>query len=204
MTEFEKMIKGKIYDPSDESIVALRKKAHTLSNRYNRIIEEDDPERRQILDELIPNNNYVYLQGPIYFDYGINTKFGWGCYANFNFTVLDVCPITVGNNVFFGPNVSLVTPIHPFIKEERILYLNERNVYTDKEYAKPIVIKDNCWIAANVVVCGGVTIGEGTIIGAGSVVTRDIPSGVFAAGNPCRVIRPITEKDSIYLKKELF
>ena len=96
-----------------------------------------------------------------------------------------------------GPNVSLLTPMHPFRFQERNIYKREDGVYTDQEYAKPITIGDNCWLAGNVTVCGGVTIGSGSVIGAGSVVTRDIPSGVLAAGNPCRVIREITEEDRL-------
>ena len=204
MTEEEKMIKGMIYDGSVDCLLNQRTKAHKLCNQYNKTEDDNDPRRKEILDELVPNNNGVYLQGPIYFDYGVNTSFGKHCYANFHLTILDICPVTIGDNVFIGPNVSLVTPIHPFLPEERNLYRNENGRITDKEYAKPITIKSNCWIASNVTICGGVTIGEGVVIGAGSVVTRDIPDGVFAAGNPCKIIRKITKEDSIYLKKELF
>ena len=116
---------------------------------------------------------------------------------NFNFTCLDCAPVKIGCNVFMGPNVSLLTPMHPFRFQERNIYKREDGVYTDREYAKPITIGDNCWLAGNVTVCGGVTIGSGSVIGAGSVVTRDIPSGVLAAGNPCRVIREITEEDRL-------
>ena len=204
MTEEQKMIKGMIYDSSDDYLSSSRKKAHKLCQQYNKIEEDDNPKRTEIISELIPNNNGVYLQGPIYFDYGKYTCFGKGCYANFNFTVLDVCPVTIGDNVFFGPNVSVVTPIHPLLHDERKMYVNKLGRVTDMEYAKPITIKSNTWIASNVTICGGVTIGEGCVIGAGSVVTRDIPDGVFAAGNPCKVIRKITQVDSIYLKKDLF
>ena len=103
-----------------------------------------------------------------------------------------------------GPNVSIVTPIHPFLAKERNTYVNEKGKITDKEYAAPIVIEGNNWIASNVTICGGVTIGEGSVIGAGSVVIRDIPKNSLAAGNPCRVIRELTEQDSIYLKSKLF
>ena len=98
----------------------------------------------------------------------------------------------------------IASPVHPLLPNERNMYYDENNILTDKEYGKPIVIKKNCWIASNVVICGGVTIGEGCVIGAGSVVTKDIPDGVFAAGNPCKVIRKITEEDSIYKKEELW
>ena len=204
MSEKEKMLAGRIYDPTDEELTILRTKAHRLSQHYNTLFEDDDL-RNTIIDELIPSKGEgLYLQGPIYFDYGIFTSFGKNCYANFNFTVLDVCPVNIGSNVFFGPNCSLMTPRHPLRWQERnIKFKDDKTVYDD-EYAKPINIGDNCWIAANVVITGGVTIGEGCVIGAGSVVTKDIPENSLAAGNPCKVIREINEKDSIKYKKELF
>ena len=147
----------------------------------------------------------VYLQGPIYFDFGKNIKMGRNSYANFNFTALDICEITSGDNVFIGPNVSLLTPLHPLCWQDRNPYFNEKtgNV-TDREYGAPITIGDNCWIAGNVTVCAGVTIGEGCVIGAGSVVTRDIPANSLAFGNPCRVSRRITDADRLENHPELF
>ena len=196
MTEKEKMFAGKLYDPSDEELATLRTKAHNLSQDYNKTYETEEDRRKEILDELIPNRKEgVYLQGPIQFDYGAFTTIGENTYANFNFTVLDCAPVTIGDNVFFGPNVSILTPVHPIRYEERNQYRKEDGQMTDREYAKPITIGSNCWIAGNVTICGGVTIGEGSVIGAGSVVTRDIPSGVVAAGVPCRVIRDITDED---------
>ena len=203
MTEKEKMIAGMIYDPSESELQTLRTAAHKLCNAYNKL-DEDDEARTEVLSKLLPRGNGVYLQGPIYFDYGLFTTFGKNCYANFNLTVLDCCPVTIGDNVFIGTGVSIVTPVHPLLPTERNMYEKPDGVLTDKEYAKPITIGSNCWIASNVTVCGGVTIGDNSVIGAGSVVTRDVPSGVFAAGNPCRVIRKLTEKDSIYLKSNLW
>ena len=203
MTEQEKMIAGKIYDPNESELQTMRTYAHKMCNRYNKL-DEDDEQRKEILDMLIDQNNGVYLQGPIYFDYGEFTTFGKNCYANFNFTVLDCAPVTIGDNVYFGPNVTIATPMHPLLAKERNMFKREDGVMTDYEYAKPITIKSDCWIASNVVICGGVTIGQGTVIGAGSVVTRDIPDGVLAAGNPCKVIRKLTEQDSIKLKKQLW
>lgn len=203
MTEQEKMLSSKIYDPNDEELLTMRRYAHKMCNRYN-ALDEDDEKRKEILDMLIDENNGVYLQGPIFFDYGEFTTFGKNCYANFNFTVLDCAPVTIGDNVYFGPNVSIVPPVHPLLASERNMYARADGVLTDNEYAKPVTIKSNCWIASNVVICGGVTIGEGCVIGAGSVVTRDIPAGTFAAGNPCKVIRKLTEADSIKLKKTLW
>lgn len=198
MTEREKMEKGMLYDPADEELVKLRAKAHQLSKDYNDTYETEKEKRAAILTELLPNGNNCYLQGPIQFDYGYLTEFGDDCYANFNLVVLDCCPVKVGKNVMFGPNCSLMPPVHPMLAEERNGMVLADGSFYYREYAKPIVIGDGCWLASNVTVCGGVTIGEGTVIGAGSVVTRDIPSGVFAAGNPCRVIRRLTEKDRIF------
>ena len=197
------MLAGMIYDPSDEELQRLRTAAHKLCNAYNKL-DEDDDKRNEILDKLLPNGNGVYLQGPVYFDYGLFTTFGKRCYANFNLTVLDCCPVTIGDDVFIGTGVSIVTPVHPLLPAERNMCAKANGVLTDKEYAKPITIGSNCWIASNVTICGGVTIGDGCVIGAGSVVTRDVPSGVFAAGNPCKVIRKLTKEDSIYLKPQLW
>ena len=205
MTEKEKMLQGKIYDSSDETLMRMRVRAHRLSKDYNDTYEDEVEKRAEILKKLVPEmGKDTYIQGPVQFDYGVYTRFGERCFANFNFTVLDCCPVIIGNDVFFGPNCTLATPVHPLLFEERKLQYKENGAAFDYEYAKPIVIQDGCWIAANVTVCGGVTIGEHSVIGAGSVITRDIPAGTFAAGNPCRVIREITEKDSIILKKELF
>ena len=146
----------------------------------------------------------VYLQGPVYFDYGIFTTMGENCYANFNFTVMDTCPVSIGDNVFFGPNCTIATPVHPFRWQERNIKYKEDGTAYDDEYGKPVKIGSNCWIASNVVIAGGVNIGEGCVIGAGCVVTRDIPANSLAVGNPCRVIRSITEEDSVKYRKELF
>lgn len=205
MTEKEKMISGKLYDPSDKELEALRIQAHRLSKDYNDTYEDEEEKREEILSKLIPNRSEgVYIQGPIQFDYGVFTTLGKNFYANFNLTVLDVCPVTIGDNVLIGPNCSIMTPVHPFRYQDRNIRQREDGSLYDYEYAKPITIKENCWLAANVTVCGGVTINEGCVIGAGSVVTRDIPPNSLAAGNPCKVIRQITEDDAIELKKELF
>ncbi len=183
MTEFEKMIAGELYNPADDELYELRTKAHRLCQDYNKLYDTDEEAREKILRELMPNADPdMYLQGPVYFDYGINIYTGKNFYANFSLTILDVCPVTIGDNVMIGTNVSLLTPVHPLKWQERNELL---------EYAKPIIIGDNCWLAGNVTVTGGVKIGSGSVIGAGSVVTRDIPPDVFAAGVPCRVIKQI-------------
>lgn len=203
MTEQEKMLAGKIYDPSDGALAELRTKAHRLCLEYNSL-PETQARRGEIMKELGIQGDGFYLQGPVQFDYGCFTSIGPGSYANFNFTCIDCCPVTIGENVFFGPNASLLTPMHPLRWQDRKPYRKPDGTVTDKEYAKPITIGRNCWIAGNVTVCGGVTIGEGCVIGAGSVVTRDIPAGSLAAGVPCRVIREITEADALEHHQELF
>ena len=206
MNEREKMLAGKIYDPFTEGLPEERTRAHVLCRMYNETTEVDSEKRKEILAELMPDRaDGVYLQGPIYFDFGKNIKMGRNSYANFNFTALDICEITIGDNVFIGPNVSLLTPLHPLCWQDRNFYFNEKtgNV-TDIEYGAPITIGDNCWIAGNVTVCAGVTIGEGCVIGAGSVVTRDIPANSLAFGNPCRVSRRITDADRLENHPELF
>ena len=167
MTEKEKMTAGKIYDPSDEELVKLRTKAHRLSKEYNELLETDE-KRSEILKEMGIIGDSFYLQGPVQFDYGCLTSIGANSYANFNFTCVDCCPVTIGANVFMGPNVSLLTPMHPLRWQDRNQYQKQNGTLTDKEYARPITIGDNCWIAGNVTICGGVTIGEGCVIGAGS------------------------------------
>lgn len=187
MSEFLKMLNGELYDSRDHELILKRNKAHNLSYEFNSILDVKDPRRKKILDELIPDNNNASIQGPIYFDYGINTHFGKNCYANFNLLVLDCASVIIGDNVLIGPNVSIYTATHPLLAEER----------TNYEYAKKVTIGNNVWIGGSVTICPGVNIGDNTVIGAGSVVTHDLPSDVVAAGNPCKVIRKLTEKDSI-------
>ena len=196
MTEKEKMLAGQLYDPSDSDLDQLRLKARKLARSYNLTDENEREKQFQILKELLVNTPEIPgLQAPIYFDYGCNTYFGKCSGANFNFTCLDVCPVHIGDNVMIGPNVTIATPMHPMLPEERNFRLREDGTLYNLEYAKPVTIENDCWLAANVVVCGGVTIGEGSVIGAGSVVTKNIPPHSLAVGNPCKVIREITEKD---------
>ena len=192
MSEKEKMLNGEMYDPSDEELVFLRRKCHALCIKYNQTKEEDSEKRQEILRKMdIKLAKNVYLQGPIYFDYGCFISFGEGSYANFNLTILDTCPVNIGKHVLLGTGVTIVTALHPMKYKERKPFINEKGMLTDKEYGKAITIEDGCWIASNVTICGGVTIGKNSVIGAGSVVTRDIPANSFAAGNPCKVITQI-------------
>lgn len=203
MTEREKMIAGYLYDSSDEELVRLRRKAHLLARHYSESDETMTDEREKIIKELFPNaGKNVFFQGPIFVDYGINTTIGDNFYANFNLTILDVLPVKIGNNVFIGPNVSLLTPLHPLRYEERNIFMKEDGSYHNLEYGKPITIEDDCWIGGNVVINGGVTIHRGSVIGSGSVVTKDVPPFSLAFGNPCKVYREISEKDSVGIKHD--
>lgn len=145
MTEKEKMLQGKIYDPTDETLMRMHVRAHRLSKDYNDTYEDEVEKRTEILRKLVPEmGKDTYIQGPVQFDYGVYTRFGERCFVNFNFTVLDCCPVTIGNDVFFGPNCTLVPPVHPLLFEERKLQYKENGTVFDYEYAKPIVIQDGC------------------------------------------------------------
>lgn len=205
MTEYEKMLAGKIYSPGDPEPNKLGHNQHNLVLEYNKLYDTD-PKRNELIDKIFPHHKgSIYVQGNLYVDYGIHTYIGDNFYANNGLTILDVCPVTIGDNCFFGPNVSIYTPLHPLRYQERNQYFDEtigRN--TDKEYGAPVTIGNNCWFGGNVVVLPGVKIGNGCVIGAGSVVTHDIPDNYLAYGNPCKAIREITEEDSIYKKPELW
>ncbi len=192
MTEKEKMIAGQMYDPNCEELMTARTLAHDLCTEYNALSESDAERRQEVLRRLLPGlGKDSYLQGPFYCDYGFNIKTGARFFANFHFTVLDCAPVTIGDDVMCGPNVSLYAALHPLdYKQRNFRYRDDGSLY-DLEYAKPIVIENNCWLAGGVTVLPGVTIGEGSVIGAGSVVTRDIPPHSLAVGNPCRVIKKL-------------
>lgn len=206
MNETEKMFAGKLYNPFCEGMPEARRRAHELCQKYNMIPETDEKSRETVLQELMPDHGEgVYLQGPIQFDFGTHIKMGKRSYAKFNFCVLDENQVTIGENVFIGPNCSILTPIHPLCHEDRNIF---HDVKTDAdiniEYSAPVVIEDNCWIGGSVTILPGVTIGEGCVIGAGAVVTKSIPAHSLAFGNPCRVIRAITKEDRLSNQPERF
>ena len=202
--EERRIFAGQLFQPGDPELKALKRKAHKLNQDYNRLYEDETEARNAILRELMGTlEEGVFLQGPITFHYGIHTRIGKGTFINFNFTVQDDACVTIGDDCSFGPNVTIVTPVHPMLPDERKTLLDKDGNPRHMCYAKPVVIGHDCWFGANVVVCPGVTVGDNVVIGAGSVVTRDIPSNSFAAGNPARVIRPITEADSMKYKPEI-
>lgn len=202
--EEERLLAGKVFNPVSPELVETKSAAHKANVDYSQTYEYETEKRTAILKNILGSlGENVRIQGPVAFNYGKHTTIGNGVFANFNFTVQDDAPVTIGDRVNFGPNVTLTTPFHPLVAKERSGFTANGVEYPHPCYAKPIVIGNDVWIGAGVVVCGGVTIGDGAVIGAGSVVTRDIPSNCVAVGVPCRVLRPITEADSMVNKPEL-
>lgn len=205
MTEQERIDAGVMYAPGDMELRRMKLKAHNLNMDYNVLYEDQTEERERILKELLGGmGEGTFIQGPITFHYGSHTVIGKKCFINFNFTVQDDARVTIGDHCNFGPNVTIVTPCHPMLPDERRMILCADGIERHLCYAKPVTIGNDCWFGANVVICPGVHIGSNCVIGAGSVVTRDVPDNSFAAGNPCRVIREITEHDSVYEKPEIW
>jgi maltose O-acetyltransferase len=182
LSEREKMLGGEMYDPLDPELVEARVRARDLCQALNATRESDETERRRILTALFgTGGEHVWMQPPFFCDYGSHIFLGRRVFFNFNCVVLDVCAVHVGDFTLFGPSVQIYTAMHPLDHERR----------RTEEFGKPIAIGSDVWVGGAAVICPGVTIGSRSIIGAGSVVTRDVPEGVFAAGNPCRVVRAL-------------
>jgi maltose O-acetyltransferase len=181
-SERDRMLAGELYDPFDPELVAGRHRARDLCQALNATREADEAERRRILAELFgAGGDSVWMQPPFFCDYGANILLGERVFFNFNCIVLDVCEVRIGDFTLFGPAVQVYTATHPM----------DAVLRRTQESGKPIEIGSDVWVGGAAVICPGVRIGSRSVIGAGSVVTRDIPEGVFAAGNPCRVIREI-------------
>lgn len=178
-TQYQRMRAGDFYIASDPEIAALQREALERMEEYNRTSITQPEERRRVLEQLLGEiGEGVEIRPPFYIDYGRHIRVGPRTFANYGLVALDVADITIGADVQIGPNVQLLTPIHPLEAEPR---------RAKWEAAKPIVIGDNVWLGGGVVVCPGVTIGENTVVGAGAVVTKDLPPNVVAVGNPARV-----------------
>jgi len=183
-SERSKMLAGEMYDPLDPELVAGRERARDLCQALNATREGEQDARRRILSQLFgTGGESVWMQPPFFCDYGTNIFLGERVFFNFNCVVLDVCPIKIGDYTLFGPAVQIYTPMHPFNAALR----------RKEEFGKPVEIGSDVWVGGGAIILPGVRIGSRAVIGAGSVVTRDVPDGVFAAGNPCRAIREITE-----------
>ncbi|TGE23458.1 sugar O-acetyltransferase [Hymenobacter metallicola] len=185
-TEKEKMLAGELYDALDAQLTQERTQARLLLKQLNDSGEDQTEERTHLLAQLLPQAGAgLWIQPPFYCDYGSNIRLGEKVFFNFNCVVLDVAPVTIGHRTLFGPNVQIYTATHPMDHQIRASGL---------EFAKPITIGDDVWVGGSAVICPGVSIGARSVIGAGSVVTKDIPADVFAAGNPCKVIRSLREE----------
>lgn len=182
MTEKEKMLAGEFYQAFDKELVKERNYAKRLCHEFNMTDPTEHEKKRQILKELFKTDKNCWVEPPFYCDYGYNIKIGENFYSNHGCIILDVNEVKIGNNVLLAPGVKISTATHPIDPVERA---------AGKEYALPIEIEDNVWIGAGVIILPGVKIGANTVIGAGSVVTKDIPENVVAVGNPCRVIRKL-------------
>ena len=194
MTNLERKNAGLIYDPSDDEIMSLQKKTLQKMDEFNRTTSDESELRQKILSEMLGSvGKNCYIEPPFHGNWGGKNLFlGDNVYANFNLTVVDDVEIIVGNNVLFAPNCTLTTANHPINPDLR------RKGY---QYAKKIVIGNNVWLGSNVVVLPGVTIGDNSVIAAGSIVSRDIPANVVAMGIPCRVVREISEQDEKFFDR---
>ncbi len=190
MTEKEKMLKSLPYKAFGEELTGERQHAKEMLFEYNNLRPGDIDKRNEILKGLFGKaGRNFYIEPPFWCDYGYNIYIGKNFYANYNCIILDCCKVSIGDNVMFAPNVCLFTAGHPVHSEPRNDAL---------EYALPITIGDNVWIGGGAIVNPGITIGDNSVIGSGSVVTKDVPPNSIAVGNPCRVIRAITDEDKKY------
>ena len=180
-TEKEKMLAGELYNAMDPLLVNERQQARELLQAFNATAAGDRPRRKQLLIELLGSvGSNVGVEPPFFCDYGYNIHLGDNVFFNFNCVILDVMRVEIGSNCMFGPNVQIYTATHPLDAVERRGGL---------EFARPITIGCDVWVGGSAVINPGITIGDRSVIGAGSVVVKDIPADVFAAGNPCKVIR---------------
>ena len=193
MNNIERRDAGMAYI-SDDSVMEQQKKARILTQKLNTMDRSDFKALGEVVKELLGKSEGAWINPPFYCDYGFNIEVGSNFFANYNCTMLDVARITIGDNCFMAPNVAIYTAGHPIHPDSR------NSMY---EYGILVTIGDNVWIGGNVVICPGVTIGSNCVIGAGSVVTKDIPDWSIAAGNPCKVIRPITDEDKRYYFKDI-
>lgn len=195
MTEKELMLSGNLYDSRDKELQADAARSRRLTRLFNNTTEEQIPYRITLLKELFGSTGeHISIEPPFRCDYGSNTFIGDNFYANFDCIILDVAKVTIGKNVLLAPRVCIFTAGHPIDAQTRNSFV---------EYGYPVVIGDNVWIGGNTVINPGVTIGSNVVIGSGSVVTHDIPDNCVAAGNPCRVLRPITKNDRQFWLEQL-
>jgi maltose O-acetyltransferase len=186
-SEKEKMLAGETYNPMDRRLRAERESVRVLLREFNDLPENKLKEIKGLIKKIIPASGAnLWIQRPFFCDYGSNIVIGDRVFFNFNCTILDVCMVKIGHRCMFGPNVQVYAATHPMDFTARA---------SGEESGKPVTIGDDVWIGGAVVICPGVTIGDRSVIGAGSVVTRDVPADSFAAGNPCRVIKRLSKSE---------
>ncbi len=194
MNQKERMLAGLPYKAWLDGLSEERMENKKRIYQYNLLSPDAVEEQEQLIKTILGNTGkYVHIEAPFHCDYGYNIEVGENFFANYNLTVLDVGLVRIGNDAQIAPNVSIYTAGHP-------VHPDSRN--SGYEYGIAITIGDNVWIGGNAVIMPGVTIGDNVVIGAGSIVTRDLPSNVIAAGNPCRVIREITDADRDFYYKD--
>jgi maltose O-acetyltransferase len=190
----ELMLAGKLYMAGGEELAREVKKSRIITRLFNNTTEEQNIYRKELIKDLFESTDEnFYIEPPFRCDYGCNISIGENFYANFDCIILDVAKVKIGKNVFFAPRVNIFTAGHPIDPDVRNTLL---------EFGTPVTIGDNVWVGGNTVINPGVTIGNNVVIGSGSVVTKDIPDNVIAVGNPCRVLRKITEEDKRYWEKQ--
>lgn len=189
MTMRERIANGDLFTDNCEGLPEDRLSAKKLMKQFNDSAPDDLKQRMKLIEGIFGKPVRAWIEPPFYFCYGTNISVGSGTYINFNCNFVDDGKITIGKNVMFGPAVTIATVSHPINPSYR-MYM----------YTSPVTIEDNCWIGAGTVICPGVTIGKNSVIGAGSVVTKDIPANCVAVGNPCRVLREITDEDKQYFR----
>ena len=190
MTEKEKMLSGNLYKAQNEELSKDNAKARRITRLFNQTTENELAYRTELLKDLFEaTGEKFYIEPPFRCDYGCHISIGENFYANYDCIIIDVCKVNIGNNVFFGPRVGIYTANHPIDAAVRNSLL---------EYGTPVTIGDNVWLGGNVVINPGVTIGNNVVIGSGSIVTKDIPDDVIAVGNPCKILRAITDDDRLY------
>lgn len=183
MTEKQKMLAGELYSPLDKELSEERLKARILFQEFNKMGDKDKPARDKVIHQLLDlKENDLWIEPPFFCDYGYNIHLGKNVFINFNCCILDVCSVTIGDNCMIAPNVQIYTATHPLEHQLR---------NSGKEFAKPISIGKNVWIGGGAVICPGINIGNGAVIAAGAVVTKNVTDNVLVGGNPARVIKSI-------------
>jgi len=188
MTEKSKMLSGELYNPNDQVLVSERHRARLLFQKINQLNDDSKKERKKLLYELLENaGKGLWVEPPFYCDYGYNIHTGKNVFFNFNCVILDVMKVEIGDHVLVGPAVQIYTATHPLDAKTRNSWL---------EYAKSVTIGDDVWIGGGAIIYPGVTIGNGTVIAAGAVVTKSVPANVVVGGNPAKILKEIDNSDS--------